>query len=72
MTGGRGNGKGALNEFKPFRKPVSLQCLEASSTNKHSGLASAMCDYGTLTKARAAQFAALLLQERRALTNFEG
>src|SRR5450631_4885131 len=48
-------------EFKPFRKPVGLQCLEASFTNKHSGLASAMFDQGTFTKARATQFARLLL-----------
>jgi len=52
-------------ELEPFRKPVSLQRFEAISTNKHGGLASAMFDYGTLTKARTAQFASLrLLRER--------
>ena len=44
---------------------MSLQGLEASSTNKHSGVASAMFDYGTFTKPRAAQFASLLLPRER-------
>jgi len=52
-------------EFKPLWKPVSLQRLQASSTNKHSSVTSAMFNYGTFTKARAAQFARLLLLRER-------
>jgi hypothetical protein len=44
---------------------VTLQRFEASSTNKHGGLAPAMYDYGTFTKARAAQFTSLLLLRER-------
>jgi hypothetical protein len=53
-------------EFKPFRKPVSLQRLEARSPNKYSRLASAMFDYGTFTKARVL-FGASVFGSRRSL-----